>query len=131
MSNYEDKLMFGKVLNDIRCKRGLTFRKMAAILDFCCAYLCDLEKGNRLPTLEVIQRLKEKLNITEEEYLKLSDAYALAHSTIPQDVMQYIIDNELISTIRTLKRVDETGTKTKEFVYTLNKQNKSKNSINL
>lgn len=131
MSNYENKLLFGKVLSNIRSKRGLTFRKMSEILGFCCAYLCDLEKGNRLPTLEVIQRIKENLDITEEEYYELSDAYASAHSTIPQDVMQYIIDNGLIEPIRTLKKADETGIKTKEFIYTLNKQNKSKNSINL
>ena len=71
----KDKLYFPRALEDIMAKRNYTIREMAAILEFSPTYISDLRKGNRMPSEQVMERLKAAgptLCLTQEE-LKLPE----------------------------------------------------------
>lgn len=122
MNEEHGKLMFGTALNQIRMSRNLSLRKFASIIEFTPAYISDLEKGNRLPTLEVLSRVSQKIILSEEEKELLNEGYRFAHPSIfiPIDVMYYILENDLVDSIKKLEKLDKKGTKIKKLVSILN-----------
>lgn len=122
MNEEHGKLMFGTALNQIRMSRNLSLRKFASIIEFTPAYISDLEKGNRLPTLEVLSRVSQKIILSEEEKKLLNEGYRFAHPSIfiPIDVMYYILENDLVDSIKKLEKLDKKGTKIKKLVSILN-----------
>ena len=123
MTEEQGKLMFGKALRQIRTKRNLSLRELAKILEFSPAYISDLETSNRLPTLEVISRISKNLVLSEEEVFLLNNGYTYAHPSIsiPSDVLYYILENNLIDTIRQLETLDKKGLKIKMLASDLRK----------
>lgn len=117
MKEIEGKLYFGNTLKEIRNARGLSVREFAKIVGFSAVYICDLEKGNRKPTLEMINKFSKVLILSEEEKKKLNDGFAYAHpnKVIPPDIMYYILENNLIEPIRMIKETDEKGIKIKQL----------------
>ena len=122
MKEIEARLIFGTELKKIRNSRGLTVRGFAKLVGFSAPYICDLESGNRKPTLEMINKFSKVLILTEEEKKLLNDGYAFAHPgvVIPPDIMYYILENNLVDTLRDLKSKDKDGTKIKKLVLTIN-----------
>ena len=118
MKEIETKLTFGNALRKIRTDRTLTIRNFANLLGYSPVYICDLENGNRKPTLELINTFNNKLFLTEEEYKSLQKGYLFAHpeNVIPFDVMCYILENNLIEALKTLEATDKKGTKIKDLV---------------
>lgn len=118
MKELEVKLVFGNSLRKIRTNRALTVRGFAQLVGYSPVYICDLENGNRKPTLEMINIFNNKLHLTEEEYKLLQKGYLFAHpeNVIPLDVMCYILENNLIEALKTLETIDKKGTKIKELV---------------
>ena len=118
MKEIESKLMFGNTLRTIRNNRTLTIREFAQLTGYSPVYICDLENGNRKPTLEMINIFNDKLYLTEEEYKLLQKGYLFAHpeNVIPLEVMCYILENNLIEALKTLEATDKKGTKIKELV---------------
>lgn len=56
--------IFGKVLRQMRLERGLTQEKMAELADVDRTYIFRLEKGLRSPSLDIIFRLADSLQIS-------------------------------------------------------------------
>lgn len=115
MIDIEREKQFGITLNKMRISRGITLRGLAKLLNYSPAYISDIEKGNRLPTLELMERINV-LCPTEIELNKLNKGYILARPTSLTDIITYICNNDLIDTIRELKQIDKDGTKIKKMV---------------
>ncbi len=64
--NYE----FGKRVRFLREQRKLTQEELALLSDINKNYLSDIERGERNPTLVVIKKIANGLNITLEELFK-------------------------------------------------------------
>lgn len=59
--------------------RKLSQKDFAAALDFTPQYVCDLEKGRRLGSVEFVNRLCDWLDVTVSERKKWHLAGARAH----------------------------------------------------
>ena len=95
---------------------------MAEILEFSATYIYDLKRGNRAPSEQVMDRLKEvgpTLCLTEEELKLLEDAYWLDKETLPIELIRYLVDNDLVGVLSQLVTVDEKGDKLRDFGYSL------------
>ena len=62
---------FGKVLKEYRKRNNDTLKTLSEKLDISLPYLSSMEVGRRMVTLEVIQKIKELYNLTDEEYNEL------------------------------------------------------------
>ena len=60
----------GMRISYLRKQRGLSQLDLSSEANINRNYLCDLEKGKRNPTVEVLLRLCIALNITLEELFK-------------------------------------------------------------
>lgn len=54
--------LFGDRLQELREKRGLTLRALAAVADMSMTYLSDLERGLKVPSLTTLVRLAVALD---------------------------------------------------------------------
>lgn len=115
MFDIEREKQFGITLNEMRINRKITLRGLANLLNYSPTYISDIEKGKRLPTLELIERINI-LCPTEIELNNLNKGYILARPTSLTDIITYICNNDLIDTIRELKQMDKDGTKIKKMV---------------
>lgn len=116
-------LIFGNILKGLRTERKLTVRGLAKELEFSAVYVSDLENGNRLPTMAVVQRLNEKLTLTEEQQEQINLAYNTLHPNIPIEVIYYIQKNNLIGALQTLNELDNDAVKVKKLVLDLKNEN--------
>ena len=121
MEDNDIKLVFANTLKQIRCSRDFSIRGIAKVLDFSPVYISDLERGNRLPSLELINRMNDYLVLSETEKEMINIAYFTLHPNIPLDLVYYIMKNDLIGILQTLKSIDEDGTKLKKLVLDMNK----------
>ena len=64
--DFKDKNFLGKYLKEQRELLGKTIREMASELGIMPAQLNDIEKGNRLPDIELLQLMKEKYGIEND-----------------------------------------------------------------
>lgn len=116
-------LIFGNILKGLREERELSVRGFAKELEFSAVYVSDLENGNRLPTMAVVQRLNEKLILTEEQQEQINLAYNTLHPNIPVEVIYYIQKNDLIGALETLSNLDKDAVKVKKLVRDLKNEN--------
>lgn len=68
--NIEYQQVFGKRVREIRKERGLSQVELAAKVGIDRSYMGFLERGERNPSLEVIAKIAEALNVTPDELLK-------------------------------------------------------------
>jgi transcriptional regulator with XRE-family HTH domain len=64
---------FGATLREARCERGLTQEEIAERADFDRVYPSMLERGLRTPTLTVLLKLAEALQIEPAELIRRVD----------------------------------------------------------
>lgn len=82
---------FGKALRIFRLNRGELLKDMAKNLDVTPAYLSAIENGKKEPTQEIMARIYENYDFSEEEWDALQDARAKTirqiqiHLQTPQD----------------------------------------------
>lgn len=70
--NIEYQQVFGKRVRELRKERGLSQVELAAKVGIDRSYMGFLERGERNPSLEVIAKIAEALNVTPDELLKQS-----------------------------------------------------------
>lgn len=116
----EEKTKFGRVLSYIRSKNNLTIRALSEKTKLSTTYIFDLEKGNRLPTEEVITKLTNNIPLTNDETQLIWDCYVYDRHAIPQDIANYLINNDLLEYIRAIKEKDENGIELKRFALQIN-----------
>lgn len=126
MEDIVEKNKFGNVLKQIRTNQNLSLREFAKLCMFSPAYISDLEKNHRKPTLEVIKRISENFVITEEEQKIIMNTFIHDRLELPIELLYYLIDNDLIESLRILKEVDKDGQNIKRLAFSLNKNNRHK-----
>lgn len=117
--NNSVKPKFGKTLKGIREDRDLSIRQFAKICDFSPAYISDLEKDNRKPTLELINRISNNLILTEEEKNTMKNAFIHDRLEVSPELLYYLIDNDLIESLKILKELDSKGENIKRLAFSL------------
>jgi transcriptional regulator with XRE-family HTH domain len=70
--NTEYQQVFGKRVRELRKERGLSQVELAAKVGIDRSYMGFLERGERNPSLEVIAKIAEALNVAPDELLKKS-----------------------------------------------------------
>ena len=72
MASHKDSLCldFGVNLRQLRLDKKMSQEEFARLVDVHRTYLGGLERGERNPTLSVIARLSEALNVTPSQLLK-------------------------------------------------------------
>ena len=117
---------FGSVIKEIRENRNLSIRVLASLCELSAAYVSDLETNKRNPTLKVIKHMSENLKLTEFEHKMMMDAFAHDRLQIPVDLLYYVIDNDLIESLKVLKEVDKDGQNIKHLALSLDKNKVTK-----
>ena len=117
--NNSVKPKFGKTLKSIRETRNLSIRQFSKICDFSPAYISDLEKDNRKPTIELINRISNNLILTEEEKNTMKNAFIHDRLEVPSELLYYLIDNDLIESLKILKELDSEGKNIKRLAFSL------------
>lgn len=116
----------GNIIKYIRTKKNLTIRSFSDITGISPAYICDLEKGFRKGTLETVNIISKKLMLTGAENKVLFNAFYRDHLSLPEDLIYYLIDNDLLDSISILKEKDPDGSNIKRL--SLNLENNKKYS---
>jgi len=119
MEHVNEKPLFGDVIKIIRANKELSLRKFSQECNFSTAYMSDLEKNNRKPSFEVIKRIKENIFLTLEESDMLMKAFAHDRKEIPEEIVYYLLNNELIEQMLFLANLDPEGTHIRKLVNTL------------
>ena len=69
-----DYTALGKEIRELRRKRGLTQEKLAELADVSVPYISHLERGTKKPSLAVLIRLAEGLDVTVDRLLSGNQA---------------------------------------------------------
>lgn len=64
-----DYIALGQRIRDLRRKRGLTQEQLAELADLSTPYVSHLERGSKKPSLAVLVRLSESLEVTADQLL--------------------------------------------------------------
>lgn len=78
-------------------KRGKTMssRQLALKCNISPAYMSDIERGRRIPKLNVLTSISKNLNLTQEETYYLFDLAAVGSSNrVSYDIVEYIMKND-------------------------------------
>ena len=65
-----DKLTMGDRIKEARKKKGLTQERLAEALDISVEFVSQIERGLRLPSMQVFIRLIEVLNVSADYILR-------------------------------------------------------------
>ena len=100
-----DNLKFGQFISEKRIERSMNKKELSGEIGISIAYLSQIESGTRSnPSVEILNRIVEKLALSTADTYKLYDLYAAANNTISPDVSEYIKKNEIIlKVIRTAR----------------------------
>ena len=64
-----DYIALGQRIRDLRRKRGLTQEQLAELADLSVPYISHLERGTKTPSLAVLVRLADSLDVTVDRLL--------------------------------------------------------------
>lgn len=123
-------MTFGEYLKQKRLDKEITLRGFAKLVDISPVYLCDLEKAENRPSMEVCQKMVSKLALNKEESERFYDLAALeqtAKNPIPKDLNAFLKDNRVIvSALRICKDLDATDEEWQDFIDKLRKSREGK-----
>ena len=111
-------LKFGVILKNIRTTRNMTVRDFSDTCFMSVGYISDLEKGNRKATAQVMNNITTNLNLTEEEHKDMINAFAYDRLQIPSELLMYLVDNDLLPSLKVLKENDKEGKSIKKLAKT-------------
>ncbi|MBW8638335.1 helix-turn-helix domain-containing protein [Hoeflea sp. WL0058] len=103
---------FGQALRDMRRKRGISQKTMAAAIGVTPAYVSALEHGHRgQPSWELLQRIIGYFNVIWDEAEELQKLASVSHPRIVVDTSGLSVDatrlaNRLASDIGKLDEAD-------------------------
>ena len=61
-------ITFGSYIKEKRFEKRITLRKLAETLDIAPAYMSDIENGKRNISLDILERVADKLGIKLSEF---------------------------------------------------------------
>ncbi|MDN5331041.1 MAG: hypothetical protein PWP45_266 [Tepidanaerobacteraceae bacterium] len=59
-------MICGKTIREFRKKRNMSLKELAQKANLSVSYLCEIERGKKHPSLEVIEKLAAALNISKD-----------------------------------------------------------------
>lgn len=104
---------FGELVKSYRGDR--TLKELAENLSITSAYICDIERGNRYPSKDVIDRMVDFFQLDEENKNKFYDLAAIEtpkKQSVSTDIINYIMSNDAL---RKLIRVAKSNNVKEEF----------------
>jgi len=63
---------YGKAIRTIRAAKGISQKKLGEALELDTSYLSRIEKGKRIPSIDMLEKIAEKLNIPFHLFILLS-----------------------------------------------------------
>ena len=88
---------FAEYVKEKRIEKGYSLRAFAEAVKIAQAYMSDIEKKKRnAPTGEILVKMVDVLGLQEEEKNKLFDLAAENKKELPQDIANYVEDNESV-----------------------------------
>lgn len=73
----------------------MSSRQLALKCNISPAYMSDIERGRRIPKLNVLTSISKNLNLTQEETYYLFDLAAVGSSNrVSYDIVEYIMKND-------------------------------------
>lgn len=100
---------FGNVIIAICQYRNISFAEFGRRINFTGPYINDLLKGNRKPSINVINGIVNNMSLLPDETVALYNAYYKATRTLPDEVLDYIYSQDLIAPLKELAISDPTG----------------------
>ena len=106
-----DKLRFGQFISEKRIQHSMTKQELARQIGISTAYLSQLESGARSnPTIEVLDRMINKLHLDEAETHKIYDLYAASNDTIST----YLKSNNIVT--KAIRKAQENSATEKDWL---------------
>jgi transcriptional regulator with XRE-family HTH domain len=65
------KIYFGKVIVKLRTSKGMSQKKFYETIGFARSWTSDVERGNKLPSWDMIDKICEVFEITEIQFLEM------------------------------------------------------------
>ena len=110
-----DKLRFGQFISEKRIQHSMTKQELARQIGISTAYLSQLESGARSnPTIEVLDRMINKLHLDEAETHKIYDLYAASNDTISPDIITYLKSNNIVT--KAIRKAQENSATEKDWL---------------
>ena len=110
-----DKLRFGQFISEKRIQHSMTKQELARQIGISTAYLSQLESGARSnPTIEVLDRMINKLHLDEAETHKIDDLYAASNDTISPDIITYLKSNNIVT--KAIRKAQENSATEKDWL---------------
>ena len=107
-----DEMNFGDYLEFLRKNKRKSLRQTAIAIGVSPQYYSEVEKNRRsVLSAERLEKLRDYLELTSEEYQTLSTKAAEAHKgknkQVPQDFADYIVERDYVmAALRTMKEMD-------------------------
>ena len=107
-----DEMNFGDYLEFIRKSKRKSLRQTAIAIGVSPQYYSEVEKSHRsVLSAERLEKLRDYLELTPEEYEIMSTKAAEAHKGknkhVPQDFADYIVERDYVmAALRTMKKMD-------------------------
>jgi transcriptional regulator with XRE-family HTH domain len=87
-------MVFGEYIKQKRQEKNITLRAFADLVGIAPSYMSDIEKSKRnAPTQEILDKMIEVLNLSEDEKNELLDVAATSKDAIAQDLTEYVSEN--------------------------------------
>ncbi len=113
---------FGEFLVQKRLACDLSTRQLAIALDYSPVYICDIEKGRKPVTDEILERLPRLLHLSEAETDEMYDLAAKSRSTVSADLPEYIMEKDIVrAALRTAKKHNVTDKQWEDFIKRITK----------
>lgn len=92
---------FGLFISVLRTSHSMSSQDLAKKVGISNAYLSQLEHGIRVnPDSDVIVRIAQVLDLTQEESAELFDMYSRATGQVSPDIAEYIMSNENVQKVQ-------------------------------
>ena len=115
---------FVEFLVSKRKERGLTVRKLGAMVGCSAPFITAIEKGDRYPPkVEILEGMASALELSPDEHHMMYDLAAKARDIVAQDLAGYITDNSCVSeSIRYARDMDAGEKEWRAFAQYLKKK---------
>ena len=114
-------MRFGQYIETLRRKRGRTMRDTAIAIEVSAQFLSVVEKGGRTLTAERMDKLRDFLNLSDEEaqimYDKAAETRKYKDVAVPQDFSDYIVERDYaMAALRVAKKLNANEDDWQRFV---------------
>ncbi len=110
--NMPDNLTFGEFITIKRKQAKFTLKDFAKALSLSSTYICNVEKGKKpAPAYNIQIKMAEVLMLDSQDRALLFDLATKTKQrvTVPQDILEYIKDDDVCAFLRTAINLNYEG----------------------